>query len=169
MLATSERTTTSYSDVSSVLWREREVLQDLLYKLLTETLIVSAGHTRWLAKANDDVAQALDELRATEVLRAAEVEAIAVELNADEPPSLAELATSAPEPWATIFADHRASLLVLVAEVEQATDDARSLLSAGSRSVRETLLSFTQALDTYDNRGSASGSHPAPMLMDEQA
>ena len=158
-----------FSDVSSLLWREREALQNLVFKLVTEQLIVSSGNTRWLANANDEVAQALDEVRATDVLRAAEVEAIAAELNADQPPSLAELAASAPEPWATIFRDHRAQLLILVAQVERATDNARSLLTAGSRTLRETLLSITRAVDTYDSHGSASGSQSAPILMDEHA
>jgi FlgN protein len=161
--------TMGFSEVSTLLWREREALQLLLFKLVEEQLIVSAGHTRWLAQANDEIEAALDQLRGTEVLRAAEVDVIADDLGLTAPPSLAELATLAPEPWATLFGEHRQALLQLVADVEGATGHNRALLAAGARAVRQTLLSVSQSVETYDSRGSAAANPNGPMLMDEQA
>jgi hypothetical protein len=158
-----------FSEVSTLLWRERDALQLLLFKLVEEQLIVSAGHTRWLAQANDEIEAALEQLRGTEVLRAAEVDAIADELGLKEPPTLAELAALAPQPWATLFGEHRQALLQLVAEVEGATGHNRVLLAAGARAVRETLLSVSQSVQTYDSNGSAAATPNGPMLMDEQA
>jgi hypothetical protein len=158
-----------FSEVSTLLWREREALQLLLFKLVEEQLIVSAGHTRWLAQANDEIEAALDNLRGTEVLRAAEVDVIADELGLPAPPTLAELATLAPEPWGTLFGEHRQALLKLVAEVEGATGHNRALLAAGARAVRQTLLSVTESVQTYDSQGSAAATPNGPMLMDEQA
>ncbi|HEX8306248.1 MAG TPA: flagellar export chaperone FlgN [Jatrophihabitans sp.] len=169
MLTTTGSKTMGFSEVSTLLWREREALQLLLFKLVEEQLIVSAGHTRWLAQANDEIEAALDNLRGTEVLRAAEVDVIADELGLPAPPTLAELATLAPEPWGTLFGEHRQALLKLVAEVEGATGHNRALLAAGARAVRQTLLSVTESVQTYDSQGSAAATPNGPMLMDEQA
>ncbi len=169
MLTTTGSKTMGFSEVSTLLWREREALQLLLFKLVEEQLIVSAGHTRWLAQANDEIEAALDQLRGTEVLRAAEVDAIADDLGLIAPPTLAELEALAPEPWATLFGEHRQALLQLVAEVEGATGHNRVLLAAGARAVRQTLLSVTQTVETYDSHGTAAATPNGPMLMDEQA
>ncbi|HST46598.1 flagellar export chaperone FlgN [Jatrophihabitans sp.] len=169
MLTTTGSKTMGFSEVSTLLWREREALQLLLFKLVEEQLIVSAGHSRWLAHANDEVEAALEQLRGTEVLRAAEVDAIADDLGLSAPPTLAELETLAPEPWSTLFAEHRQVLLRLVDEVERTAGDNRALLAAGARAVRQTLLSVTQPVQTYDAHGSAATLTDGPMLMDEQA
>ena len=158
-----------FAEVSTLLWRERDALQLLLFKLVEEQLIVSAGRTRWLAQANDEIEMALSQLRGTEVLRAAETDQIAFELGLAGPPTLAELEATAPEPWATLFAEHRQALVQLVSEIEQTTAANRTLLTAGARAVRETLLSVTQTVRTYDKRGTASPFAGGSMLMDEQA
>jgi hypothetical protein len=158
-----------FAEVSTLLWRERDALQLLLFKLVEEQLIVSSGQTRWLAHANDEIEFALSQLRGTEVLRAAEVDSIADELGIASPPTLAELEAAAPEPWRQLLIEHRQSLVQLIAEIEQTTATNRTLLSAGARSLRETLLSVTQTVQTYDARGTAAGLTSGPMLMDEQA
>jgi hypothetical protein len=169
MLATTESTAMGFPEVSTILWREREALQLLLFKLVEERLILEAGQIMWLPQANEEVEIALERMRAAEVLRAAEVDAIAHDLGIAELPSLAELAQTSPEPWATVFTEHRQALLKLVADVSGATDDSRILLVAGARSVRETLLSVTHTVDTYDARGAVAAPTLRPMLMDEQA
>jgi hypothetical protein len=169
MLTTTGSKTMGFSEVSTLLWRERDALQLLLFKLIEEQLIVSAGQTRWLAHANNEIEAALDQLRGTEVLRAAEVDSIADDLGLSVPPTLAELEELAPQPWATLFAEHRQALLQLVDEVERATGDNRTLLAAGARAVRQTLLSVTPTVQTYDAHGSTAAMPNGPMLMDEQA
>src|SRR4051812_39244560 len=39
------------TEVSNVLWRERELLEMLLFKLEEEQLLLTAGRTRWLPHA----------------------------------------------------------------------------------------------------------------------
>lgn len=160
----------SFSDVSGLLWQEREALQLLLFKLVEERLIVSAGETRWLAAANDEIESAVSRLRGIELLRAAEVDHLAAELGVRSGPTLNDLAERAPEPWAGILTEHREALLTLVLQIEQATDENRRLLSAGARAVRQTLLSLSDApVDTYDARGITSAGPRGPMIWDEQA
>ena len=158
-----------HSEVSTLLWQEREALQLLLFKLTEEKLVVSAGLTRWLPQANTEVEQALEQVRAAEVLLAAEVEVLAAGLGLSGLPTLSSLADAAPEPWSTLYSDHRQALLQLAAQVREATDDNRVLLTAGARSVRDTLLAITDSVDTYGADGSARSSSAGPMIMDEQA
>ena len=158
-----------FAEVSTMLWRERDALQLLLFKLIEEQLIVSSGRTRWLPQANEEIEFALEQLRGTEVLRAAETDAIADELDLPSPATLAQLEAAADEPWATLYGEHRRALLELIAEVEQVTAENRKLLAAGARAVRETLLSVSQTVRTYDSRGTATGPESGPLLMDEQA
>ena len=85
------------------------------------------------------------------------------------PATLAQLESASDEPWATLYGEHRRALLDLMAEIEQVTAENRRLLTAGARAVRETLLSVTETVRTYDNRGSASAATTGPRFMDEQA
>jgi hypothetical protein len=158
-----------FAEVSTMLWRERDALSLLLFKLVEEQLIVRAGQTRWLAQANEEIEFALEQLRGTEVLRAAETDAISEELGLPTGATLAQLEAAVPEPWATLYGEHRRALIKLVAEVEQVTAENRGLLTAGARAIRETLLSVSQTVQTYDASGSAAPFVPGPVLMDEQA
>ena len=169
MQTTTESKSMGFAEVSTMLWRERDALQLLLFKLVEEQLVVSAGRTRWLAQANEEIEFALQQLRSTEVLRSAETDAIAEELGLSTPPTLAELEAAAPEPWATLYGEHRRALVALVAEIEQVTGENHRLLTAGARAVRETLLSVSQTVQTYDSKGTSANLTTGPTLMDEQA
>jgi hypothetical protein len=160
------------AEASSLLWQERETLELLLFKLVTEQLIVSAGQTRWLARANDELEQVANQLRSIEVLRAAEVDVLADRMGRDDLNTLADLAAASPEPWSSIFTEHRDALLKLVIQIERASDENQALLTAGSRAIRETLVSITETVDSYDASGSkgcnAFGSI-GPAIVGEQA
>ena len=158
-----------FAELSTMLWRERDALQLLLFKLVSEQLIVGSGQTRWLAQANEEIEFALEQLRGTEVLRAAETDALAEQLGLDAPATLAQLEAASDEPWATLYSEHRRALIELMAEIEQVTAENRRLLTAGARAVRETLLSVTETVRTYDSRGTASPGQSGPFFMDEQA
>ena len=55
------------ADLSSILWREREMLELLLFKLEEEQLVLAGNRTRWLAHATREVEMVLDQIRRTEV------------------------------------------------------------------------------------------------------
>ena len=58
------------SDVSNILWRERQLLELLVFKLEEEQLVLAAGRTRWLAHATREVENVLGEIRRVELERA---------------------------------------------------------------------------------------------------
>jgi hypothetical protein len=164
-----EMATMGFSEVSSLLWQEREALELLLFKLVEERLIVAAGESKWLPAANREVETVVEQLRAVEVRRAVEVAEIVRGLGRSESVTLQELAALAAEPWAAILNDHRTAMLALVAELEQTSTQNRALLAMGARSIRETLLALTESVDTYDGRGVASAAGPRSVIMDEHA
>lgn len=159
----------SYAAVSALLWSERELLEQVLYRLTVQHLVLASGSTRWLNKANDEVSAALRQISGTEVLRAAEIEALADTLNLPHETTLGELAAIAPEPWGTLLADHRAALRELVAEIHARGGDVNRLLQSGMTAIRETLENLGTTVSGYDASGSSVSAGDRPLLLDEQA
>ncbi len=157
------------TDLCAVLWREREILDLVLFKLTAERLVVAAAETRWLAHANRELESALGQLHSVEVLRAVQSGAFAVSLGLPADATLASVAQLAVEPWSTILMEHRDALLERAAEIADAVERNRRLLDAGSKSVRETLMSITAAAGTYDSRGVANAVRTRLSRLDEQA
>src|SRR5436190_2471868 len=99
------------SDVSNILWRERQLMELLVFKLEEEQLVLAAGRTRWLAHATREVESVLAEIKRIELERAMQVTVAGVELGFSGTPTLKELASLTPPPWDGIFAEHRRALL----------------------------------------------------------
>ena len=68
------------SELSGVLWRERQLLELLLFKLEEEQLILTSGKTQWLGHATREVESVLDQIRGVELGRAVEAEDAALAL-----------------------------------------------------------------------------------------
>src|SRR3982751_2920707 len=111
------RTRVSLTDLASVLWRSRELLEMLLFKLEEEQLLLASNRSRWLAHATREVEVVLDQIRQTEVARAAYAQAVAGELGLPVEASLGELADAAPAPWSELLHQHRKAFLTLTSEI----------------------------------------------------
>jgi hypothetical protein len=157
----------SLDEVSSILWRERELLELLVFKLEEEQLVLASGRTRWLSRATREVEMVLVEIRSTELLRAVAVDAVAVEFNLSPNPSLTVLADATPEPWHTLLTGHRRAFLELTAEVSQLAEGNKSFLTRGQRATTETLLALGDGVQTYGPQGGAVASTPRAQLLDE--
>jgi hypothetical protein len=152
--------------LSLILWRERELLELLAYKLELEQLVLASGRTRWLANATREVEEVLETLRETEVLRAVAADEVADELGLPPAPTLSALAEAAPEPWQSILQDHRAAFLTATREIADLSESSRGLITAGYRSARETLMSIGGNADGYSPDGSAVVDAPRRRLVD---
>jgi hypothetical protein len=161
-------------ELAAVLWQEREVLEDLLYALVQQQLLLEAGQTRWLPRADAAVAAAARAVQDHELVRAIEVETLIQVLGLPAGASLLEIAAHAGEPWATVLADHRDALRTLSAEIDAVTAHNRALLIAGERATREALeqagaLAPSARTSTrYDDKGGFAASLRASVL-DEHA
>jgi len=146
--------------LSLILWRQRELLDLLAFKLELEQLMLTAGRTRWLARCTNEVEAVLTQLRETEVLRAVAADEAAHALGLEPNPALSALAEASKEPWSTIFADHRQAFVTLVGEIKVMSEVNHGLLSVGYRSARETLAALggtaeDSSIDGYSVDGSA--------------
>lgn len=143
-------------NLSSVLWRERELLGTLSYKLEVEQLVLAGGRTHWLAAAAREVEVVLEEIREVDLLRAIEVEAVAEELDLDPNPSLREIAAACDEPWRSIWLDHREAFTSVATEITALSESNRELLTAGYHAAQATLLSLGEGAGTYDADGAVA-------------
>lgn len=100
--------------VSTVLERECELLDGLLFKLIETQLILRSGDTRFLARATREVERARNRARELDLVRATTVACVTPGI------TLRALAQSAAEPWPGILRDHHHELTSLVSEIEVA-------------------------------------------------
>ncbi len=157
----------SLTEVSNILWRERQLLELLLFKLEEEQLLLAAGRSRWLAHATREVETVLAEIKRVETTRANEVEHLAVSLGLAPTASLRQLAGAAPAPWNQVFEDHREAFLVATQEISALAQDNRELLSRGYAAARQVLTSLDDnRVETYSPAG-LSSSRPTTRLVDE--
>ncbi len=155
------------AEVSSTLWRERELLELLLFKLEEEQLLLASGRSRWLSRATREVEVLLEEIRRTELLRAVQVDEAALELGLGPGPSLRELADAAQEPWHSLLHEHREAFLAATAEIQTLAAANRELLTAGQRATREALLSLSEETETYTPTGAPASAGRSARLIDE--
>jgi len=161
----------SLPDLAAVLWRQRDLLERLVYRLECEQLLLAAGRTRFLANATAEVETLVSELRVLELQRASISEQTA--LAAGMPPSatLEELAAGAQPPWTGVLLEHREALLVLTRELGALAETNRALMAAGLRAVQSALAGLGvrdhSASVGYDARGRSDlVAGAGPMVVD---
>lgn len=144
-------------ELSALLWRERELLDLLMFKLEEEQLLLAAGKTRWIPFATREVEQILERLREAGVERAIEVSAVAEEWGVEEEATLREIIAAAPtEAWRENFGGHLRALTELTAQIGEIRDSNVLMLRAASRMTQESLAGLNPDAGTYDQSGTAA-------------
>lgn len=148
--------------MSTTLWRQRQLLELLLFKLEEQQLLLAAGRVRWLARAANEVDAVREELETAELARTIEVEAVAHVLGLGPDASLAEVVDVSPHPWNDIFADHREAFLTTTLAILSVTRSNRELLGrAAVDGVDRQLLGLA-----HDAALSATGRVLKPSLLE---
>jgi hypothetical protein len=156
------------SDVSNILWRERQLLELLVFKLEEEQLVLAAGRSRWLPYATREVENVLGEIRRVELERAVRVAEAGRGLGLSGAPTLRELAALTSAPWDGIFAEHRRALLALAQEIDTITHSNRELLRKGQQDASEAIAAIGEIdIDAYDARGNVPHRSLALRIVDE--
>lgn len=141
--------------LSQILWRERELLDTLLFKLEQEQLVLASGRNRWLMRAAREVEQVLETIRQTEILRSVAADEAAAALGLEHNPSLRALAEATDEPWRSILSDHHEAFLAVTREITALAETNRELITVGYRSARETLMTIGDGAESYNADGDA--------------
>lgn len=157
------------NELSALLWRERELLDLLVFKLEEEQLLLQGGKARWLQHATREVEQVLALVREAGLGRAVEVAALGLVWGTDEDATLRELVAKAPSgPWADIFAAHLKAMNELTVQIMELRDTNERFLRAAARSTQETLANLSAESDTstYDASGTAGSAATGSRLID---
>jgi hypothetical protein len=158
------------NEVSNILWRERQLLELLVFKLEEEQLVLAAGRTRWLTHATREVETVLAEIKRLELDRAVHVQALADAIGLLTFPTLRDLQDHAPDPWGRIFGEHRRALLELAQEIDGVAKTNRDLLTRGQQATREALASLGEIeLDVYTPTGAAHADRSAALRLIDEA
>lgn len=158
--------------LAGLLNRERVLLELLVFKLVELRAMLTNGETRFLGWAAEEVERATSGVRAAELERAVLVAGLADDRGIDESTlSLSALVESSPEPWRTIFDDHRTAFRALSGEAEEVLATCRRLARSGTKAVADTLERLTgvtpspePAMATYGPGGSWQPTAPAPRV-----
>lgn len=142
------------NELSMQLWRERELLEMLLFKLDEQQLLLAAGRSRWIQYASREIEQVLERLRATTLARAVEVADVAEEWGAVDGATLRELLERAPEgAWREVFAEHLHMLTQLTSEIAQLRDTSAEQLGSVLRATQETIAALGLDTGEYTTNG----------------
>ena len=161
----------SVNDLSTLLWRERELLELLVFKLEEEQLLLTAGRSKWLHHATREVEPVLGHLRTPGLERTVEASAVAIEWGLPEDATLRQLAEGAPdEAWRDVLHSHLTALTALTAQITDLRDTNLTYLRAATRATQETLANDgTVAEPTgYGARGPRVPAAAGARLFDRQ-
>jgi flagellar biosynthesis/type III secretory pathway chaperone len=157
----------SLIETSNILWRQRELLSMLLFKLDAESMILTAGRTRWLGSATYEVEMVLEQVQANELLRATAFDHVAAEFGLPVGASLSDLVAVLDDPWRETFGEHRRALIGLSAEIDAAARSNRELLTSGQRATQEALRVVSGATGLYGPDGALAAVNSGARLIDE--
>lgn len=136
------------SELSEVLWREREALELVLFKLEEQRLLLSEGLTRWTSPASREVEVVLDRVGELELSRAVASAAAAAEVGISDDARLCVLAAAVPPPWPSVLERHVAALRRLAEEIVVRAGANRVLLQEGLAGVRRSMGTGTRRAST---------------------
>lgn len=149
--------------LAQTLGAERELLEFLLYRLTLARLVIAADETRFIPQAMREVESVVERIRFSEAQRTLGIARLASSLGSSGAAmSLRSLIDVAPEPYRTMFVEHRDHFLRLAREIEQVTLENRRLASLAMRDLTDTLGALVGAApaSTYDASGSMVGGLP---------
>jgi hypothetical protein len=161
-----------YEELSRLLWRQRRLIETLLFKLEVERLLLATGKIRWLDAATVEVSTVLDHIRSEDLAREAlPLATIRRRLRLGPDTTLSDIIAAAPEPWGEIYREHQTALLSHLSEVEAAAASNRELLQRGLRSTQAFLASLNSAppADGYSRTGATVGATTKPTIFDSDA
>lgn len=143
--------------LADVVWTQRTAMEQLAFHLVALKLVLAADLRRYVGRCVDQVDAASDRLERIDDRRVAALDALAVACGR-RPDSLplGVLARVAPEPWATVFAEHHDHLRVLVIEIDHARVETARLCAT-------TLDELAEDLSAADVAGRRALAGEAPV------
>lgn len=154
-------------DLSHQLWTMRELLEQLVYKLEVQGLLLAAGRARWVPYVTAEIEAIIEAISEVETSRSAASTRLARQHARPATSSLAELVEYVDAPWASLLGQHRLHLLSLQAEIEEISQTNHEMARRGLMQSREIIASLgEQSVDVYDPRGLTTSLSVASLRLD---
>lgn len=158
------------AELSESLWRVRDLLELLAYRVEVQRALVETGRATWVARSTREVDQLLQQIRNAELLRAVETTPAAQALLLADDASLSEIAAAAPAPWDHVIGEHRHALLEATRDLTEAAAANRDLLASGARAVEDVLAQFSGPHTSSTYIASGTPEHdPTRRLFDQSS
>jgi flagellar FlgN protein len=130
---------TRLPEFSLTLWRQRRLLDGLIYRLEVHELLLANGRHRWLPNATRELEAIIAKIRRHELVRALQASQVGEELGLGPEPTLREITDAAPAPWGDILREHHVALLGLTGQVAELAEMLRDELTTSSRGIADFL------------------------------
>lgn len=137
-----------------LLGEERRLLERLVQKLVSCTLLVEAGQPRWVAPASDEIHDVEDDLGALETARAMMIADICDLLGFANDLTLSQLSEVAPPDLRPALEERRESLVGYTEEIAR-------IRNRGARAAQAQLSTLSDRFERLDRAADASGYSPA--------
>jgi hypothetical protein len=154
-------------DLSHQLWTMRELLEQMVYKLEMQGLLLAAGRTRWLPFLNSEIESLMEAVNAVDTARSQASARLARRYGLRPDVTLSELLQYVEHPWGQLLSQHRLHLVSLQSEVEDVSNSNQELARRGLMRSREIIASLgEQSVDVYDPRGYAAPLKASALRLD---
>lgn len=155
------------NELSVLLWKERELLELLQFKLEEQHLLLVAGKSQWIDLATREIESVLEKVHTAGLVRSLEASNVAVAWGNSGDSSLAQIIDSAPEgPWKEIFTAHLLALRSTSTEIARLRDANEQYLRAAYRSTQETLAKLGDDPSLYGPKSSTSAHTAGAHIID---
>jgi hypothetical protein len=106
------------NELSAQLWRQRELLELLLFKYEEEQLLLAAGKTRWIPQATREIEKVVERLTDASLSMSVALAEVAREWRLAHNVLLRDVVDAAPDGmWRDIFTEHLHALVALITEI----------------------------------------------------
>jgi len=155
------------NELSAALWRQRELLDLLLFKYDTEHLLLAAGKSRWIPRATHEVEAVIEQLQTASLRTSVAMVDVADEWGVEADAKLRAVIDAAPTPvWKGIFTTHLEALAALSNDIKAVRSQNDTLLRQALRSTQEMLNAIGSPTDTYTPDGVPGRGTATPALVD---
>lgn len=154
------------NELSNELWRQRELLELLLYKFEVEQMLLAGGKSRWLPLATREAEAVIDRLKTATLSMTVASSALATEWGLPAETRLRDLGTAADGAWRDIFGAHVDALGSLIREIRSIRVSNDRLLRSALRATQDTFEAAAEAPAVYTPDGTTGLAPARPRLVD---
>lgn len=155
------------NELSALLWKERELLELLQFKLEEEQLLLISGKSRWIGMATREVESVLEKVHTAGLTRSVEAASVAEAWGLDDDAPLADIVAHAPQgTWSDILSAHLAALREITKEIATLRDANEQYLRTAYRSTQETLATLGDDQPGYDRTGTGASGRTGARIID---